>query len=425
MNNLQCEKCNQEFAIDTSQEVCDCGGLLEVRVDQPKLPLSDLKKLFEERYANRKRLEESGVWRYREMLPPFKDQEIVTRPEGNTPLYHHPLISKYAGIQSFWLKHEGENPTGSFKDRGMTVAMSRAKRKKSRAVACASTGNTSASLASYAALAQLPAMVFVPSGKIATGKLSQTLAYGAKTLLIRGDFDKAMSFVQEVCRKLDIELVNSINPFRLEGQKTIVWELLHQRNFDPPDWIVLPAGNLGNLSAFGKALLEARKWGFIKQLPRLAAIQAEGASPFFQSFAKNFSERISVQAKTIATAVQIGSPISFDRAVRSIRATNGIVITVNDQEILNAKAIIDRAGIGCEPASACTLAGVRKLVSENIIQANTQVVGILTGNLLKDPDTTLSFHNSEFKEIDDSYVNKPVEIPLDIKVVEKLLDTTA
>src|SRR5213078_3353091 len=236
-------------------------------------------------------------------------------PEGNTRLYRRDELSRWAGVADLALKHEGENPTGSFKDRGMTVAVTQAVRLGVKAIACASTGNTSASLAAYAAQAGLKAIVFVPSGKISAGKLAQTLAYGATVLQVRGDFDTAMRLVREACDRLKIYLVNSINPFRIEGQKTIVWELLQDLEWSAPDWIVVPAGNLGNTSAFGKALREAHANGWIATMPRLASIQASGANPFFRSYGEAFARRHKVGAETVASAIRIGDPVSFDKAV--------------------------------------------------------------------------------------------------------------
>jgi len=261
-----------------------------------------------------------------------------------------------------------------------------ARRTGARAVACASTGNTSASLAAYAAQAGLPAIVFVPAGKVASGKLAQTLAYGARCLQVRGDFDAAMRLVREASTRLGIYLVNSINPFRLEGQKTIVWELLQDVGWEVPDWIVVPAGNLGNTSAFGKALVEARRWGWIDRLPRLAAIQAAGANPFYRGFRDGFARRHTVAAETVASAIRIGDPVSWDRAVRAIRDTNGVVEEVTDAELLAAKRRIDGMGIGCEPASAATLAGVEKLRAAGTIAAGARVACVLTGHVLKDPE---------------------------------------
>ena len=337
--------------------------------------------LFDQRRASRKPIDQSGVWRFREAVLDIDESQIITHPEGGTRMYERDGIL---------FKHEGENPTGSFKDRGMTVAITDAVRTGARAVACASTGNTSASAAAYAAQAGLRAIVIVPAGKVSAGKLAQTLAYGALCLQVRGDFDAAMRLVQEASKKLGIYLVNSINPFRIEGQKTIVWELLQDLDWNPPDWIVVPAGNLGNTSAFGKALVEARDAGWISKMPRLAAIQARGANPFYRSFRENFAQRHRVTPETVATAIRIGDPVSYDKAVAALRNTNGIVEEVTDEELMSAKRDIDRMGIGCEPASATTLAGVRKLRTAGTIGGSDRVVCVLTGHVLKDPDAIKS-----------------------------------
>ena len=371
---LECASCHRRFAIGDVRYTCDCGGLLSVE----RSTLGGSTRIFDVRRASRQTIDQSGVWRFREGVLDVAD--VVTHPEGSTRLYER---------EGLYFKHEGENPTGSFKDRGMTVAMTQAVRVGARAVACASTGNTSASLSAYAAQAQLPAIVFVPSGKISTGKLAQTLAYGARVLQVRGDFDAAMQLVRTACDKLGIYLVNSINPFRIEGQKTIVWELLQDLEWNAPDWIVVPAGNLGNTSAFGKALREAHRAGWIDRVPRLAAIQAAGANPFYQSFLDAFASRRRVTAETIASAIRIGDPVSHDRAVASIRDTNGIVEQVTDDELMNAKRDIDRMGIGCEPASATTLAGVRKLRAAGIMRDEERIVCVLTGHVLKDPDAVV------------------------------------
>jgi threonine synthase len=331
----------------------------------------------------------SGVWRFAEMVLPGAAAGAVSRPEGNTPLVESPSVSRWAGIAELRLKEEGLNPTGSFKDRGMTVGITQARRVGASAVACASTGNTAASMAAYAALAGLPALVVVPAGQVAQGKLAQSLAYGARTLLVRGDFDACMALVREAAERLGVYLLNSINPFRLEGQKTIVLETLQQLGWDPPDWIVVPAGNLGNTAAFGKALREARAWGLIDRAPRLAAVQAAGAAPFARGFREGFAQRHRLKAETVATAIRIGDPASWDRAVAAIRETDGVVAEVTDAEILEAKAVVDRAGIGCEPASAASVAGARRLVREGVIGPRERVVAILTGHLLKDPEVLL------------------------------------
>jgi len=290
------------------------------------------------------------------------------------------------------------------------------------AVACASTGNTSASLAAYASQAGLPALVLVPADGVALGKLAQSLAYGARTLLVRGDFDDCLRLVQEASDKLGVYLLNSINPFRLEGQKTIVLELLQQLGWTAPDWIVLPAGNLGNTAAFGKALREAHAWGLISQMPRLAAVQASGAAPFARSFAEGFARRHTVKADTVATAIRIGDPASYDRAVRAIRETNGVVMAVEDGEILEAKAAVDGCGVGCEPASAASVAGVRQLLRRGIMAPEEHAVAVLTGHILKDPEVLLRFHRET--EPPPPGANRPIEIEADLREAERALQET-
>nr|WP_286207074.1 threonine synthase [Thermomicrobium sp. CFH 73360] len=363
--------------------------------------------MFEQRLGSWQPLDRSGVWRYRELLPPLPIDRIITRPEGNTNLYHHPRLAEWTGCPDLLLKHEGENPTGSFKDRGMTVAISHARALDARAVACASTGNTAASVAAYAALAGLPSIVFLPSGKIATGKLSQAIAYGARIVQIAGEFDAAMQLVQEASSALGLYLLNSVNPFRLEGQKAIVFELLHQLGWEPPDWIILPGGNLGNTAAFGAAVMQLRAWGLLDRLPRLGVIQAAGAAPFYAAFRSGFRDFRPVMAETVATAIRIGNPVSYERARRAIEFTDGVVEAVTDDEILEAKAQVDRCGIGCEPASAAAVAGVRKLVARGIIRPGERVVAVLTGHVLKDPDAILQYHLSEEQR---PLANRPVTI---------------
>ncbi|HET8648652.1 MAG TPA: threonine synthase, partial [Gemmatimonadales bacterium] len=321
------------------------------------------------------------------------------------------------------LKHEGYNPTGSFKDRGMTVGVTQALRIGATAVACASTGNTSSSLAAYAAQAGLPALVFVPAGQVAMGKLAQTLAYGARTLLVHGDFDACLRLLEESSQELGVYLLNSINPFRLEGQKTIVLELLQQFGWDPPDWLVVPAGNLGNTAAFGKALREARAWGLIDRTPRLVAVQAAGAAPFARSFAEGFATQHRVEAETLATAIRIGNPASYPRAVQAIRETNGLVLAVTDEEILEAKAMVDRCGIGCEPASAAAVAGVRRLVQTGEIQPHDRVVAVLTGHILKDPGILLRYHQEMEPALPGA--NRPTEIEPTIEAVRRVVASRA
>src|SRR4051794_8906627 len=373
---LRCISCGTIYPADKIRYTCDCGNLLAVECES--LPSST--KLFDERRASRRTIDQSGVWRFREAVLDIDDAQIITHPEGSTRLYER---------NGIFFKHEGENPTGSFKDRGMTVAVTQAVRLGATAIACASTGNTSASLAAYAAQAGLKALVFIPAGKVAAGKLAQTLAYGATCLAVRGDFDAAMALVREACDRVGIYLVNSINPFRIEGQKTIVWELLQALEWNAPDWIVVPAGNLGNTSAFGKALAEAHAAGWITTMPRLASIQASGANPFYRSYVDAFSQRHRIAAETIASAIRIGDPVSHRKAVAAIQLTNGIVEQVTDDELMLAKREIDEMGIGCEPASATTLAGVKKLRASGVMRDGERIVCVLTGNLLKDTDAIM------------------------------------
>lgn len=396
---LRCDSCATTFTLDEPVTRCRaCRSLLSLMNDDDP---AELARRLTDRGACNTRLARSGVWRFRDLiLPEARDEDIVSFPEGNTPQITRPAVGDWAGAARLALKLEGMNPTGSFKDRGMTVAVSQAKRLGMRAVACASTGNTSASLAAYAAQAGMAGIVLIPAGKTALGKLAQSVAYGATILAVRGDFDACLSLVDQASERLGVYLANSINPLRLAGQRTIVLELLEDRGWRAPDWIVLPAGNLGNTAAFGAALVQAKAAGLIDRVPRIASIQAEGAAPFARSYREGFANRYQVEADTVATAIRIGNPASHFRAIEAIRATNGVVTTVSDEEILAAKRVIDRAGVGCEPASAASVAGVRRLVSEGIIGRNDDIVAILTGHLLKDPEILLQKGQAVTHEID-------------------------
>ncbi|NDJ78828.1 MAG: threonine synthase, partial [Chloroflexi bacterium] len=330
---------------------------------------------------------------------------IVSRNEGNTNLYPVPALAEWAGVERLYLKHEGENPTGSFKDRGMTTGVTQARALGMSRVACASTGNTSASLAAYAGAAGMEGVVFFQNQQIALGKLAQAVAYGATCVQVNADFDRNMELVREVAEPLDIYVLNSVNPFRLEGQKAIMFETLQQLRWQVPDWIVCPGGNLGNSSAFGKALFELHDLGLIDRLPRVAIIQATGANPLYRAFQTGFANYEAVKAHTIATAIKIGNPVNYAKAVRTLRWTDGVVEQVTDGEIMDAKALIDRLGIGCEPASACSLAGTRKLAASGVIQPGETVVGILTGHILKDPDAIIGYHSNTLDDLDAAYPN--------------------
>lgn len=416
----RCIACGNEVVERDPRTRCgSCGGLLEVHHRPPAMMPSELIRRFTERRGGAPGATSSGVWRFREIVLPSAD-EVVSYPEGNTPLLHRVALDRWAGVDQLLLKHEGYNPTGSFKDRGMTVGVTQALRVGATAVACASTGNTSASMAAYASQAGLPALVLVPKSGVSSGKLAQALAYGARTLLVRGDFDDCLRLVEEASAELGVYLLNSINPFRVEGQKTIILELLQQLSWESPNWILFPAGNLGNTAAFGKAILEARQWGLIERMPRLAAVQAAGAAPFARSFAEGFSRRHRVKADTVATAIRIGDPASYDRAVISIRETDGIVLSVSDAELLEAKAAIDAAGVGCEPASAAGVAGLRHLVATGVVKPGERIVAVLTGHILKDPDLLLRYHQET--EPQPPGANRPVEIDPDLREVARALE---
>jgi threonine synthase len=398
---LQCMDCGRQYPTDAVIYVCDaCGGLLDVQHDLDALRTCVSRQTFDARLGTLELPYNSGVWRYKELVyPQVDDGQIVSRPEGNTNLYRAPRLARWAGIETLYLKHEGENPTGSFKDRGMTGGLTQARALGMKRVACASTGNTSASLAAYAAWSGIQGIVLFQNKQIALGKLSQAIAYGATCIRIAADFDRNLQLVREISTALGIYVLNSVNPFRLEGQKTIVFEAIQQLRWRAPDWIICPGGNLGNSSAFGKALYELHQLGLIDRLPRLAIIQAEGANPLYASYRRGFDALRPVTAETIATAIKIGNPVNYPKAVRAVRWTNGVVEQVSDQEILEAKALIDGQGIGCEPASGCTLAGLRKLTAAGVIQPHETVVGILTGHILKDPDVTIDYHNDAIEGI--------------------------
>ena len=430
-HRLRCMACGAEYPAGEVRYECDrvmgepperCGGLLDVQHDLASLRGRISSRLFDERLGAWRGLDASGVWRYRELILPLNAEDVVSRPEGNTPLYRDRRLAEWVGVEDLEIKHEGENPTGSFKDRGMTVGISQARRLGAAAVACASTGNTSASLAAYGALAGMRVWVFVPEGKVALGKLAQAVAYGARTLQVRGDFDVTMEVVRQACDRCDIYLLNSVNPFRVEGQKSIIFEMLQQRDWQVPDWIVLPAGNLGNASAFGKALMELKEIGLIERIPRLACIQAEGANPFFLSYRDGFQKRHRVVAQTVATAIRIGNPVSYDRAVRALQWTQGVVAQVSDRDIMQAKAEVDSVGIGCEPASASSIAGIRFLAGAGVIGRDDTVVALLTGHLLKDPETTLSYYLGQLNGVAPGRPARPVVVDPDIDSITRVLE---
>jgi threonine synthase len=386
-----CEKPNANF------RCASCGDLLEVAYpDVQSMAKESTKALWLSRRTSLNPLDQSGVWRFRELLPAIDPAHVVTLREGNTPLYAMPQCARIAGIENLFAKHQGMNPTASFKDTGMTTAASVARASGYRWVACASTGNTSASMAAYAARGSMLSLVLIPEGKISWSKLSQSLDYGAITCQLKTDFDGCVHVLNEVVQRMPVYLLNSVNPYRLEGQKTAAIEILEQLNWLVPDHVIVPGGNLANSSALGKAFLEMKSLGLISSLPKISIIQAENANPLVLTMRENGGrELIGVQAETLATAIRIGHPASWKKAVRVLQATGGTVEQVSEAEMALAKAEIGVEGIGCEPASAVTFAGLKKFVTSGFVKKGDLVVLVLTGHLLKDPDFTLNFHRGD------------------------------
>lgn len=428
---LSCVLCGSHYPLN-DRFACECGGLLEVLHDfsfwkrkpgylQAKFALRRMHRSDQsivERRADR------SLWRFRELLlPDLKLSEIITRGEGNSPLYgdfHRTM--RWLGLPDVHFKHLGiGTPTGSFKDYGMTAGISWAKRRGTRMVACASTGNTSASVASYAAAANIPALILLPEGGTALGKIAQSLAYGAKTVMVRGDFDAALRLLRACREKFGLTVMNSVNPVRLEGQKAITLEVLEELGWQAPDWIVVPAGNLGNASAVHKALSEARDIGLISRMPRIAMVQAAGAAPFYRSRKAGWVRQV-VHAETMATAIKIGDPVNYDKAKRAILDTDGIVVAVPDGAIADAKAMLDSDGVGAEPGACAAVAGLKRLVDTDVIASNHRVVVYLTGNVLKDPDATIRYHSGG-TEPGASYLfaNPPVKIDSTPEALEAVL----
>jgi len=379
MYHLVCVNCGATYPADEILYNCKkCGHLLAV-----KYPLEEL-QVSRAQWDKRP----LSVWRYKELLPVHI--EPVTLQEGGTPLYHLQRIGKELGLPHLYAKHEGMNPSGSFKDRGMTVGVSMAIQLGKKSVACASTGNTSASLAVYAAKAGIPSVVLLPAGKVAVGKVAQALMHGAKVISVRGNFDRALEMVHELCLSHGLYLLNSINPFRLEGQKTIGFEALDQLG-EIPDRFVLPVGNAGNISAVYKGFRELESLGMIDRLPMMTGIQAAGSSPVVRAIHDNLPEVLpEMNPETVATAIRIGAPVNAEKALTAIRMTGGLAESVTDEEILKMQRDLARKeGIGVEPASAASVAGIRKLVEAGAIDRDEKIVCVVTGHLLKDPDTVI------------------------------------
>jgi threonine synthase len=404
LHQLHCIGCGARIAGADAQadfRCAQCGDLFEVEYpgwsqrgghDRPNA--GALKWLWRERRCSAEALDQSGVWRFRELLPILESLgNAVSLREGNAPLYHLPRAAKALGIDQLFAKHQGMNPSGSFKDTGMTAALSVARERGFEWVACASTGNTSASMAAYAARAGLNSLVLIPEGKIAWGKLSQAMDYGALTCQVKADFDGCLKVLTEIVKQAPIYLLNSVNPYRLEGQKTPAFEIAEAFDWNVPDHLIVPGGNLGNSSALGKGFRELRDLGLVARLPRISVIQAAGANPLVRSIETSHGEALEpVEANTRATAIRIGNPASWRKAARVIQESGGWCLDVTETEIAMAKAELGAEGLGCEPASAVTLAGLKKLHAKGMIRSGETVVLVLTGHTLKDADYTIDFH---------------------------------
>ena len=421
LHQLRCFGCGSRIAGAEARpdfRCAQCGDLFEVEYpgwgqrrgpDRPNP--GALKWLWRERRCSGEALDASGVWRFRELLPILESfGNAVSLREGNVPLYHLPRAAKALGIDRIFAKHQGMNPSGSFKDTGMTAALSVAKERGFKWVACASTGNTSAAMAAYASRAGLRSLVLIPDGKIAWGKLSQAMDYGAVTCQLKTDFDGCLNVLTEVVKQAPIYLLNSVNPYRLEGQKTPAFEIAEAMDWNVPDHLIVPGGNLGNSSALGKGFREMRELGLVARLPKISVIQAAGANPLVRSMAASHGATLEpVEAHTRASAIRIGNPASWRKAAKVIEESGGWCLDVTEAEIAIAKAEIGAEGLGCEPASAVTLAGLKKLRAQGAIQPTETVVLVLTGHTLKDADYTIDFHRGTLLN-DDEKQGHEVEI---------------
>ncbi len=446
---------NSSDLSDTTFRCKRCGSLMDVCYDWNRLPIPKKLSEFEAKWSRRyDPLDYSGVWRFRELFPFARPEQILTVGEGQTILQQANGIAEYVGLNPgcLFLQYEGMNPSGSFKDNGMTAAFTHARMVGARRAACASTGNTSASLAMYCAASQtMKAIIFIGSGKISYGKLAQALDHGALTVQIAGDFDDALTRVQQVSAQLGIYLVNSINPFRLEGQKTIMYRILEGLRWEVPDWIVVPGGNLGNVSSFGKAFVELFELGLIPRLPKLAVINAAGAHTFYQLHDRQqvrwqsgqldqakienyFKQMDSNQdrANTLASAIEINRPVNLPKALRALERCGGVVREATDQEMLDAKARVAMGGFGCEPASGASVAGAKRLCQEGIIAKSDRVVCILTGHALKDPNITIAYHATDPKMFEEvlgkrgvrraMFANRAIQVSNDLDEIIKAIE---
>jgi threonine synthase len=400
-----CITCGEKYGVDEIVYSCKrCRDLLQVEYDygllEAKLKRSDWQNF------------PLSVWRYKDLMPIRDLSKIISLNEGGTGLHQCRRLANLLGIKHLYVKNEGENPTGSFKDRGMTVGVTKAVELGMKMVICASTGNTSASLAAYAAKAGLSCIVLIPSGKIAYGKLAQAMIYGAKVIQIKGNFDQTLEMVLKLSEEhKEAYLLNSINPYRLEGQKSLAYEICDQLNREPPDRVILPVGNAGNISAIWKGFTEFRKLGLINKLPKMTGVQAEGAAPIARAIKSGKNEIVPIdKPETVASAIRIGAPVSWKKAIRAIRESGGAAEIVTDEEILEAQKMLARCeGLFVEPASASSIAGLKKMFEDGKIDKDEVIVCVATGHGLKDPDVAIKMSE------------KPHEVDAEIRSIEKLL----
>ncbi|MCC9076155.1 threonine synthase [Litorilinea aerophila] len=424
--------CPGEYSIYEVIYTCPhCGGLLEVHHDLEALrsqPADYWKRLIDSRVGTTRWPYGSGVWGMREWIAPdLRDENVVSMYEGNTNLFWAERLGKQIGVSDLWVKLCGNSHTGSFKDLGMTVLVSVVKQMMAdgspvRAVACASTGDTSAALAAYAACAGIPAIIFLPQGKVSTAQLVQPVANGAHVLALDTDFDGCMRIVREVTQDNTIYLANSMNSIRIEGQKTVGIEIVRQFDWEVPDWIIIPVGNLGNISALYKGLRLLMDLGITDRMPRLVAAQAEKANPFYRSYQQGFAQKARIQAdKTLATAIQIGDPVSYEKAVQAIQATDGIVEQASEDELANAAALADLTGMYTCPHTGVALAVLFKLVERGEIRSRDRVVVISTAHGLKFTSFKVGYHEGRLEEVESRYANPPVYLPADADVVRETI----
>jgi len=431
---LQCSRgCGRRYSIyDVVYRCEECGGLLDVQHDVGALKGrsgTTWRRLFEECTRSVEGSFASGVWSKKEWVcPQLGTENIITLGEGNTPLLRARALEQELGLDRLWLKLCGNSHTGSFKDLGMTVLVSVVRQmiadgKGIRAVICASTGDTSAALGAYCAAAGIPAIVLLPRDKVSTAQLAQPVANGALVLALNTDFDGCMQLVQQLAEDKSIYLANSMNPLRIEGQKTVSVEIVQQLGWEVPDWIVIPAGNLGNVTALGKGLLMMKELGLIERPPRLACAQVERANPFYLSYQSGFAEYRPVKAQqTLASAIQIGDPVSYERAVKTLRSFDGVVEEASEDELANAAARADRAGFYCCPQTGAALAALSKLVQRGEIKPSEKVVVVSTAHGLKFTDFKVGYHEHRLDDVQPEHANPPLGMPPNLARLRGVID---